>query len=68
MKDVFCDNCWKNVKYNIKHVIIKITIGEKEIQYEGKEAICRNCNEPIFLEHIFEYNQEQLNKIINKDK
>ena len=49
----FCGKCKKTTKYTVKGY---------EVEYEKKEAICNECQHLIFIDAIYEENNENTKK------
>lgn len=57
---IFCLNCGKELaKYKTISKIMDIEMKGNTYNYNGLEAVCPSCGEPLFVEEILKYNKEQ---------
>jgi hypothetical protein len=56
----FCEECRKDVKYNVETVLIKGKLKDKEYMFIGKKAICSDCGSEVYVADIEDENLETL--------
>jgi hypothetical protein len=59
---IFCETCCEKVEYTVHPVRKKTNIKGAEINYRGKEALCIECRNVIFVPEIRVYNLKQIEK------
>lgn len=58
----FCEECHENQTFITKDVEITRVIKGREIRFNGKEAYCSVCNNPVHVPEIRDYNLQQLDQ------
>lgn len=58
----FCGKCKKTTKYTVVKKKHKKIVKGYEVEYEKKEAICNKCQHLIFVDAIYEENNENTKK------
>ena len=66
-KKVFCENCRKDVDYNIIEEQMIGTIKGETYTYTGKVAKCKKCNSDIFVNSINDYNLKALYDVYREE-
>ena len=56
----FCEECRKDVDYNVEIVPIKGKLKDKEYKFIGKRAICSECGSEVYVADIEDENLEAL--------
>lgn len=56
----FCEECRKDVDYNVEIVIIKSKLKDKEYEFIGKKAICSDCGSEVYVADIEDENLKAL--------
>ena len=57
---IYCLNCGKELKnYKTLSKQMDIEMKGNTYYYDGHEAVCPDCGEPLFVEEVLEYNKEQ---------
>lgn len=56
----FCEECRKDVTYNVETVIIKSKLKDKEYEFTGKKAICSECGNEVYVVDIEDENLKAL--------
>ncbi len=64
---VFCENCRKDVDYNIIEEQMIGTIKGETYTYTGKVAKCKECNSDIFVNSINDYNLKALYDVYREE-
>ena len=60
-KYAFCEQCMDDIEYDIvDNVPMSEALNGKEYHFFGKEALCRNCGESLYVPEINDYNLEML--------
>lgn len=74
-KETFCEHCRKDVLYTEKYQSMSAELKGEAYNYNGKAAICNECNNEVFVNEINDYNLDQLycefrkqNNIISLEK
>ena len=66
---IYCPVCNKIVEFKIINKRKKFIYENKTIEYDGKECLCKKCNENLFNDFVNEFNIKQIKeKIINEEK
>lgn len=58
--NIFCEHCRETVEIVTNTVSKSSIIKDKKYEYEGTDAVCMECNNPIFVPQIHDYNLAQL--------
>lgn len=66
-KLAFCEECRDDVEYRIKDVQLTGKIKGKEYHYLGKEARCVNCNAPVYVPEINDFNLDALYDVYRQE-
>lgn len=66
-KLAFCEECRDDVEYLIKDVQLTGKIKGKEYHYLGKEARCVNCNTPVYVPEINDFNLDALYDVYRQE-
>lgn len=67
MEKIFCENCRKDVDYNIIEEQMIGTIKGETYTYTGKVAKCKECNSDIFVNSINDYNLKALYDVYREE-
>lgn len=59
-EQAFCIECRDYRDYEIKEKMMKTKLKDKEYEFLGKEAICKNCGSEIYIAEINDYNLKSL--------
>lgn len=66
-KEVFCEECRKDVEYTIASVPMVGTIKGKEYQYSGSEARCVDCGSPLYIPELSDANLRSLYDVFRQE-
>lgn len=66
-KRVFCEHCLDDVAYHIEDCELTRKLKGKNYTFKGQEAICDNCNKPVFVEEIDNANRIALYASFKKE-
>ena len=59
-KETFCEHCRKDVLYIEKQQSMSSELKGETYNYDGKIAICEECNNEVFVNEVNDYNLDQL--------
>lgn len=59
-KEAFCEHCRKDVLYTEKYQFMSAELKGETYSYNGKIAICDECNNEVFVNEVNDYNLSQL--------
>ncbi|MBU3217236.1 DUF4065 domain-containing protein (plasmid) [Clostridium estertheticum] len=65
-KNIFCENCRKDVGYTIKEEYMSSDLKGETYSYYGKIANCNECSNEIYVSEINDYNLKQLYNAFRK--
>lgn len=65
-KKTFCEHCRKDVLYTEKYQSVRAELKGEIYSYNGKIAICDECNNEVFVNEINDYNLDQLYREFRK--
>ena len=60
IKKVFCEHCLDDVTYRIIKTELTRSLKGKDYTFQGQEALCVNCQKPVFAEEVDESNRQAL--------
>ena len=66
-KRVFCEHCLDDVTYHVEEREFTRKLKGKNYTFKGQEAICDNCNKPVFVEEIDNANRTALYASFKKE-
>lgn len=59
-KKILCENCLESVNYKVVDEELTRSLKGKKYTFSGKNAYCVNCNKPVYVEEINEYNKQAI--------
>lgn len=59
-KTTFCENCRKDVLYHENEITVDAELKGENYEYVGKEAICAECSNEVYVAGINDFNLKQL--------
>jgi DNA-binding transcriptional regulator YiaG len=63
MKKARCIKCGWQIEYDIVDEVYTYKEDDLVVKYKCKKAICKKCNNELFVDEIDDYNQEQFEKV-----
>lgn len=59
-KEIFCEHCRKDVLYTERYQSMSAELKGETYNYDGKAAICQECNNEVFVNEVNDFNLDQL--------
>jgi putative zinc finger/helix-turn-helix YgiT family protein len=59
-KMTFCETCRKDVAFYVDNVVVKNTLKGEQYTYNGKRAICTECNNEVYVADLEDENLKAL--------
>lgn len=57
---IFCEECRKDVAYNVIEVQMEAKLKEEEYLYKGKKAVCNECGAEVYIPEVDDINLKLL--------
>lgn len=65
-KNIFCEECRKEVTYSVKSEEMKGKIKGEIYHYKGKKAFCGECGSSLYIGEINDYNLDSLHHVFRE--
>lgn len=64
----FCKNCKYMTRYDLKTVKDSFIVANKELDYNKKIAICKECSSPVDIRGLDLENRQEMDKVYRQDR